>query len=41
MEDPDRIDERRAPIKFRRVTWQEYRALSGACPRGLVLPGKN
>jgi uncharacterized protein YlaN (UPF0358 family) len=40
MEDPDRVDERRRPMKFRWATYADYTAMFGACPRSLLLaPG--
>ncbi len=36
MEDPTRIEERRAPMGFRWATYPEYLANFGACPRALL-----
>jgi hypothetical protein len=36
MEDPSRIEERRAPMGFRWPTYQDYLANFGACPRAML-----
>jgi hypothetical protein len=35
-EDPEHLEERRAPMGFRWPTYQDYLANFGACPRAMV-----